>query len=126
MTDPDAQPTLERYQLYANLKVSSFCAEPVNPSVQQFGMDCVTSQYVNSYWGTEHGGIVLSCPYGNSEHQPLQPDARAYALPWIFAEVWVGDQGKTKAAHRATTPWETGEVVITRPYPYLARTVNHL
>ena len=126
MTDPDAQSTLERYQLYANLKVSSFCAEPVNPSVQQFGMDCVTSQYVNSYWGTEHGGIVLSCPYGNSEHQPLQPDARAYALPWIFAEVWVGDQGKTKAAHRATTPWETGEVVITRPYPYLARTVTHL
>lgn len=120
MTDPDAQPTLMQYQLHTKLKVATFCAEPVNPSVQQFGMDCVTPQYVNSYWGTEHGGMVLSCPYGG--HQPLQPDARAYALPWIFAEVWVGD-GPSSATHRVATSWETGEIVITRPYPYLARTV---
>ena len=50
----------------STVKVGTFCAEPSSPVVQRFAMAHITPHYINSYWGTEHGGIVLSCPYGNS------------------------------------------------------------
>ena len=27
-------------------------------------MQHLTAHYINSYWGTEHGGIVFSVPWG--------------------------------------------------------------
>ena len=50
----------------SSVKVGTFCAEPSSPVVQRFAMQHITPHYINSYWGTEHGGMVLSCPYGNS------------------------------------------------------------
>ena len=123
MTDPASTQDMASYDM-SNLKVATFCAEPVSPAVQQFAMDQVCRRYINSYWATEHGGIVFSCPWG--EFKPLAADAKTWPLPWIDAEVRVAtkvdDQGKATEWRRAETG-EKGELVINRPYPYLARTI---
>lgn len=111
----------------SSLRVATFCAEPTSPSIQQFGMDLLTPQYINSYWATEHGGIVLTHFYGNEDFK-LLPDAHTFPLPWVFADVWIPEKsfetnGQTRAEYRPAALEEKGEIVITKPYPYLARTV---
>jgi acrylyl-CoA reductase (NADPH) / 3-hydroxypropionyl-CoA dehydratase / 3-hydroxypropionyl-CoA synthetase len=111
----------------STLRVATFCAEPVSPAIQQFGMDLLTPQYINSYWATEHGGIVLTHFFGNHDF-PLKPDAHTFPLPWVFADVWIPEatfeaDGRTHHEYRRAGLEEKGELVITRPYPYLARTV---
>ncbi|MEM7678885.1 MAG: AMP-binding protein, partial [Myxococcota bacterium] len=71
MTDPASTHDMSSYDM-SKLKVATFCAEPVSPAVQQFAMDKVCGRYINSYWATEHGGIVFSCPWG--EFKPLAAD----------------------------------------------------
>jgi len=133
MADPSNLADVERYDI-SGLRVATFCAEPTSPSVQRFGMDHVTPQYINSYWATEHGGIAWTHFYGNNDF-PLKPDAHAYPLPWIVGEVWVEDAeaAATTApfarAESGGVGWrradagEKGEIVIAAPYPYLARTI---
>ena len=135
MADPQNARDVKQYDL-SSLRVATFCAEPTSPSVQQFGMELMTPQYINSYWATEHGGMVWTHFYGNADF-PLHADAHTYPLPWIAGDVWVEDA----TADRTTfTPYqrpadaggvvwrraaldEKGEIVIAAPYPYLARTV---
>jgi acrylyl-CoA reductase (NADPH) / 3-hydroxypropionyl-CoA dehydratase / 3-hydroxypropionyl-CoA synthetase len=133
MSDPSNLVDLERYDM-SSLRVATFCAEPTSPSVQAFGMANVTPHYINSYWATEHGGIAWTHFYGSNDF-PLRPDAHAYPLPWIVGDVWVEDsdaaQGDAPYARTddSGVPWrraeagEKGEIVITAPYPYLARTI---
>ncbi len=124
MTNPQNKADVERYSM-KSLKVATFCAEPTSPSVQKFAMDLVTSQYINSYWATEHGGIVWTHPYGNVD-QPVRADAHTYPLPWVFGEVWVSEgeaDDNGRYAYRVADEEEKGEVIISRPYPYLARTL---
>jgi acrylyl-CoA reductase (NADPH)/3-hydroxypropionyl-CoA dehydratase/3-hydroxypropionyl-CoA synthetase len=124
---------VEDVKLYdrASLRAATFCAEPVSPSIQKLGMELLTPQYINSYWATEHGGIVLTHFYGNDDFA-LRPDAHTFPLPWVFADVWIpeatfevqtGTGARTRHEHRRAALEEKGELVITRPYPYLARTV---
>ena len=124
---------IEDVKLYdrSALRVATFCAEPVSPSVQQLGMELLTPRYINSYWATEHGGIVLTHFYGNEDF-PLRADAHTFPLPWIFADVWIpaatfevpsASGARTRHEHRRAALEEKGELVLTRPYPYLARTV---
>jgi len=122
MTDPSSTADMSAYDM-SGLKAATFCAEPVSPAVQQFAMDKVCSHYINSYWATEHGGIVFSCPWGG--FKPLAPDAKTWALPWIDAEVRIDESGGdgTASDWRVAEPGEKGELVIKRPYPYLARTI---
>ena len=123
MTDPASTHDMSSYDM-SKLKAATFCAEPVSPAVQQFAMDKVCGRYINSYWATEHGGIVFSCPWG--ELKPLAADAKTWPLPWIDAEVRVGtatNADGTATEWRVAEPGEKGELVITRPYPYLARTI---
>jgi len=123
MTDPASTDDMAAFDM-SRLKAATFCAEPVSPAVQQFAMDRVCGHYINSYWATEHGGIVFSCPWG--EFKPLAADAKTWPLPWIDAEVRIAEE--SDEAGRATR-WrpaeegEKGELVIKRPYPYLARTI---
>jgi len=123
MTDPSSFRDMTEYDM-SKLKVATFCAEPVSPAVQQFAMENVCDRYINSYWATEHGGMVFSCPWG--EAHPLQADAKTWPLPWIQAEVRVpeaqDESGRATRWRRADTG-EKGELVITQPYPYLARTI---
>ncbi|MEJ2603581.1 MAG: AMP-binding protein, partial [Gammaproteobacteria bacterium] len=123
MTDPASTEDMSACDM-SGLKAATFCAEPVSPAVQKFAMDRICEHYLNSYWATEHGGIVFSCPWGG--FKPLAPDAKTWPLPWIDAEVRIAtesdDTGRATGWRRAETG-EKGELVITRPYPYLARTI---
>ena len=58
MTESDSKDRLQEYDLPSTLRVGTFCAEPVNPTVHQFAVENICPQYINSYWGTEHGGMV--------------------------------------------------------------------
>ena len=122
MTDPASTRDMAAFDM-SSLRTGTFCAEPVSPAVQQFAMDNICAHYINSYWATEHGGIVFSCPSGG--YKNLQPDAKTWALPWIQAQVRVAEA----TADGAVSDWreadvgEKGELVITRPYPYLAHTL---
>ena len=133
MSDPPNLADVQRYDM-SSLRVATFCAEPTSPSVQAFGMDHITPQYINSYWATEHGGIAWTHFYGNADFA-LKPDAHAYPLPWIVGDVWVEDGVSTDfaapfarqddggVAWRRAEPGEKGEIVVAAPYPYLARTI---
>ena len=133
MADPANLAELARYDT-SSLRVATFCAEPVSPSVQAFGMAHVCPRYINSYWATEHGGIAWTHMFGNADF-PLRADAHAYPLPWIMGEVWVEDEagsggpvpfprsGSDGTHWRRAELGEKGEIVITAPYPYLARTI---
>ncbi|MFM8517650.1 MAG: AMP-binding protein, partial [Nevskiaceae bacterium] len=124
MTDPQNVEDVRAYSR-VSLRVATFCAEPTSPVVQQFGMDLVTPWYTNSYWATEHGGIVWTHLYGNTDF-PLRADAHTYPLPWILGDVWVADSeadasGSVQA--RIADVGEKGEIVIAAPFPYLCRTI---
>jgi len=139
MQDPQSVEDVRKYDL-SGLRAATFCAEPASPPVQEFGMREVTPWYANSYWATEHGGVAWTHFYGNADF-PLTANAHAYPLPWIFGDVWLEDDGETRAARADAPPapfarrdergvaWrgaahgEKGEIVITAPYPYLARTI---
>ena len=118
MMRANAVPLLAEHS-FESLRLGTFCAEPVNEAVHRFAMAHLTPKYINSYWATEHGGIVWSRCHGNID-QPLQPDTRSWPLPWIDDEVLVaaGNGGR-----RTAVPGEQGEVVIQQSYPYLALTV---
>ena len=123
MSDPASVRDLSGYDL-RSLKVATFCAEPVSSAVQQFAMQRLCGRYINSYWATEHGGMVFSCPWG--DFKDLQADTRTWPLPWIEAEVRIAtdsDERGRATAWRRAADGEKGELVITRPYPYLARTI---
>jgi acrylyl-CoA reductase (NADPH)/3-hydroxypropionyl-CoA dehydratase/3-hydroxypropionyl-CoA synthetase len=124
MTDPQNVQDVRVYSL-DSLRVATFCAEPTSPVVQQFGMALVTPWYINSYWATEHGGIVWTHMYGNADF-PLRADAHTYPLPWVMGDVWVADSEPDAggAVRARVAEWgEKGEIVIAAPYPYLCRTI---
>ena len=62
MQDEEAMRTLQQSQcqLCASLRIATFCAEPVSPSVHEFASKYICSNYLNSYWASEHGSIVFS------------------------------------------------------------------
>ncbi|MGQ9366875.1 AMP-binding protein [Azospirillum sp. ST 5-10] len=124
MTHPENRADVERYDR-SSLRVATFCAEPTSPAVQAFGMALMTPQYINSYWATEHGGIVWTHPYGNPDLR-LRADAHTYPLPWVMGDVWIAEgeaDAEGRVRHRPAALEEKGEIVVTAPYPYLARTI---
>lgn len=124
MTDPQNVEDVRAYRR-DSLRVATFCAEPTSPVVQKFGMELVTPWYINSYWATEHGGIVWTHFYGNRDF-PLRADAHTYPLPWVVGDVWIADSepdNEGRVVPRVASIGEKGEIVIAAPYPYLCRTI---
>ena len=122
MVDPQNVADVQQYDM-SSLRVCTFCAEPTSPTVQQFAMNLMCHQYINSYWATEHGGIVWTHFYGNRD-LTLKPDAHTFPLPWIMGDVWIGEGDAGGAQkYRPADLEEKGEIVITAPYPYFARTI---
>ena len=117
MTMPGGNAILHRHDL-RRLRLGTFCAEPVNEAVHHFAATHVTSTYINSYWATEHGGIVWSRCHGNAA-QPLRADTRTWPLPWIAGDVLVRSDDGWHPADAG----EQGDAVIRRRYPYQALTV---
>jgi acrylyl-CoA reductase (NADPH)/3-hydroxypropionyl-CoA dehydratase/3-hydroxypropionyl-CoA synthetase len=123
MTDPQSVADMMAHDL-SRLKIGTFCAEPVSPAVQRFAMEHLCHRYINSYWATEHGGIVLSRRW--AQEAEVAADAKTWPLPWIDAEVRVAeevDESGRATRWRTAEPGERGELVLTSPYPYLARTL---
>jgi len=115
MTDPSSTADMSAYDM-SGLKAATFCAEPVSPAVQEFAMDKVCEHYINSYWATEHGGIVFSCPWGG--FKTLAADAKTWALPWIDAEVRIAGDGESEDGQAGV--WrvaEPGERALMRRPP---------
>jgi 3-oxoacyl-(acyl-carrier-protein) synthase/acyl carrier protein len=119
MTMPAGDAVLQQHDL-RSLRLGTFCAEPVNKAVHSFAQAHLTPNYINSYWATEHGGIVWSRCHGNVD-QPVRALTRTWPLPWIAGDVIV--RTGVDNEWRAAADGEHGEVVIRRRYPYQALTV---
>ena len=147
---------LQRQRLHEQLRVAASCGEPLSPAMHKLGMAVITPNYLNSYWASEHGSIILARTYGNVD-TPSRGDATMHAMPWVSAAVWlpVGDlnedgrmrftQATPRAAAAAAAPdiseeeepaspnlprmlqakWAElkGKLVVTHPWPSMARTV---
>jgi len=125
MPGGDQQAWFEAQKLPEQLRVAAACGETLAPAIHQLGMAALTKQYMNTYWGTEHGAVVLSHCYGNPD-QPLSSNARMFPLPWTGAAVWVpeGSGPGPKRYHAAAADGsEKGILVCSRPCPSMARTV---
>eukprot|EP00928_Gymnodinium_smaydae_P050156 TRINITY_DN3375_c0_g1_i1.p1 TRINITY_DN3375_c0_g1~~TRINITY_DN3375_c0_g1_i1.p1 ORF type:complete len:1803 (-),score=416.56 TRINITY_DN3375_c0_g1_i1:187-5595(-) len=130
------------------LRVLTFCGEPLPPQVQAFAMQNLCSEPINSYWSTEHGGIVWTRAFGCRD-QLLVANAHTWPLPWVKARVlsigdecsapW-GDDRRLAAEYpelvgmeddrfdkpmiaRPARMGESGDVAVLEPFPYLFRCV---
>jgi len=123
MSNPQNVAEIQAYDL-SRLKLATLFAEPCSPAILEFGSKYFTKRFTNSYWSTEHGGITWTFFLDNNE-LPAKPNAHAYPFPWIFGEVWVKSHPTNgeKGTYRQAINDEKGEVVITRPFPYMARTL---
>ena len=57
----------------------TFCAEPVNTAVQEYACKHITPNFMNSYWGTEHGSMPITRHLGRE----VKPDTQACGDPAI-------------------------------------------
>ena len=72
-----AQKRMER--ALAGLKVAASCGEPLSPAMHKLGMAVLTPNYINSYWATEHGGMVWSRL--SNDPTPIRPDTHTNCIP---------------------------------------------
>ena len=114
MTKSDISNHFLKYN-FSSLRMASFCAEPVNKEVHEFAKKAICQNFINSYWATEHGGIVWSYPDSYLDANP--PTIRNLPLPWINAKVYNFEDG------RECENGEQGDILITKPYPYLFLTI---
>lgn len=114
MANPESAELMRRYST-KHLRLATFCAEPVSEAVQSFAIENVTPRYINSYWATEHGAIVLSVPPTTS----VVPDTKTYALPYI--EAWVGSENE--GVIEPVPSGTKGDLILSRPFPSLFRYV---
>mmetsp|Transcript_29081 Transcript_29081/g.86877 ORF Transcript_29081/g.86877 Transcript_29081/m.86877 type:complete len:1361 (-) Transcript_29081:3452-7534(-) len=107
MGDHARHEAIRKMDLPTTLRIGTFCAEPVSTDVQQWASKHLVTPFLNSYWATEHGSIIMSRnPCGKYE-----PDARCWPVPWVKASVVMA------------TDDTLGDFVLLAPYAGLARTI---
>ena len=42
--------------------------EPLSPAMHKLGMAVLCPNYINSYWASEHGAIIMGCHRGARTH----------------------------------------------------------
>lgn len=118
--DPEASQELAGME-FPHLRMGTFCAEPVTLAVHEFAARVLTPNFINSYWATEHGGIVFTRSLEESRPSPPPPDTKVFPLPWIEAGIAKLDREDEEACTGERDL--LGDILIQRPYPYLARTI---
>jgi len=94
----------------SSLRLGTFCAEPVSAEVQQWASRHLVAPFLNSYWATEHGSIIMSRhPLGR-----YQPDTKCWPVPWVKASLLEEPNVHTDAL---------GDFLLDAPYAGLVRTV---
>mmetsp|Transcript_10209 Transcript_10209/g.33629 ORF Transcript_10209/g.33629 Transcript_10209/m.33629 type:complete len:1263 (-) Transcript_10209:2345-6133(-) len=111
--------------LNVSLRMATFCAEPVSHDVQRWACSTICPAFVNSYWATEHGSIVLTrSPEFNME--TFRADTKCWPVPWVCAAPCVLDW--SELAMSASDDNDSARnylqnIILTRPYAGLARTL---
>jgi acrylyl-CoA reductase (NADPH)/3-hydroxypropionyl-CoA dehydratase/3-hydroxypropionyl-CoA synthetase len=97
--------------------------------MQKLGMSTLCPNYINTYWSSEHGSIVLGHAFGDADHA-VTGNARMFAMPWVDAEVWVptsdaNEDGRMRYCQMVPEAQgsDKGRLVIRTPWPSMARTM---
>ena len=122
MTDPASTNEMAALRYVVLAKRAPFCAEPVSPAgaTVRHGQ-YLLARYINSYWATEHGGIVFSCPWKATIKDLFEADAKTWR---IALDSGTGARCRSHGQRWArSAPWreaeagEKGELVITAALP---------
>jgi len=111
-----------------SLRMATFCAEPVSHDVQLWACSAICPAFVNSYWATEHGSIVLT-RNADFNLETFVPDTKCWPVPWVRAGPCA--LGRSLGCDVDTIDRDTDcgkenllqNIVLTRPYAGLARTL---
>mmetsp|Transcript_38971 Transcript_38971/g.89532 ORF Transcript_38971/g.89532 Transcript_38971/m.89532 type:complete len:602 (-) Transcript_38971:368-2173(-) len=133
LRDPVQTAWLKKQHIPAQLRVAASCGEPLMPPLHQAAQSTVCRYYINSYWASEHGSIILAHCFGNFD-QPLRGDARMFAMPWVDAAVWLPKGTRQPSGRKVFSEVkparsqldigsEKGRLVTKTPWPSMARTV---
>ncbi len=100
----------------SSLRLLGTVGEPINPEAWMWYYNAVGKKkcpIVDTWWQTETGGILITPLPGAT---PLKPGSATFPFPGIVADVLKDDGKKAK-------PDEGGNLVITKPWPGMLRTV---
>ena len=100
----------------SSLRLLGTVGEPINPEAWMWYYNAIGRKkcpIVDTWWQTETGGILITPLPGAT---PLKPGSATFPFPGIVADVLKDDGKKAK-------PDEGGNLVITKPWPGMLRTI---
>lgn len=112
MADSRRGSILSKLNLASTLRLATFCAEPVSTDVQVWASHTLCACFINSYWATEHGSIVLTWQPGPT--CCFCPDTKCWPVPWVKCELAISNPASRNAPQ---------DIVLVEPYAGLMRTV---
>jgi acetyl-CoA synthetase len=103
----------------SSLRILGTVGEPINPEAWKWYFDVVGEKrcpVVDTWWQTETGGIMITPLPGVTELKP-----GSASLPFFGVSLCVADEdGNCQEGNGVT-----GHLCIDRPWPGMARTINH-
>ncbi|MDI3259272.1 MAG: acetate--CoA ligase [Sinobacteraceae bacterium] len=105
-----------RYDL-SKLRLLGSVGEPINPEAWMWYHRVIGREQlpiVDTWWQTETGAALIAPLPGATA---LKPGSATLPLPGIFADIW------DEAGAPVTDPAQGGYLVITKPWPFMLRTI---